>query len=256
MFILATNQSRQIIYNRYLALRSWAELVTTITTCSVLDDATRPTFILHAIQMILPKLEISIESESLEAIELARLAETLISKLASDLPEAPTSRSGDIIDEKLHQLFQVSVRGIMLASGNVSLREVLYSICSHYITRITSSDIAHESLRRHSQQIVKTAGPGLVEAACDDAYTGQEACRASALLFLNCLAALDSRTDCVLAELISQSNYLTLFLDAIRSLPVELRNAQAAGRSFYSPKILCEHYSPPRCRYFFLVGVL
>jgi nuclear pore complex protein Nup205 len=236
IFILATNQSRQISYNRYLALRSWAELVTTITTCSVLDDATRPTFILHAIQMILPKLEISIESESLEAIELARLGETLISKLASDLPEAPTSRSGDVIDEKLHQLFQVSVRGIMLASGNVSLREVLYSICSHYITRITSSDIAHESLRRHSQQIVKTAGPGLVEAVCDDAYTGQEACRASALLFLNCLAALDSRTDCVLAELISQSNYLSLFLDAIRSLPVELRNAQAAGMFFSSPK--------------------
>jgi nuclear pore complex protein Nup205 len=230
IFILATNQSRQIGYNRYLALRSWAELVTTITTCSVLDDATRPTFILHAIQMILPKLEVSIETESREAIELARLAETLIGKLASDLPEAPASRSGDVIDEKLHQLFQVSIRGIMLASGNVSLREVLYSICSHYITRITSSEIAHESLRRHSQQIVKTAGPGLVEAVCDDAYTGQEACRASALLFLNCLAALDSRTDCVLAELISQSNYLSLFLDAIRSLPVELRNAQATGK--------------------------
>jgi nuclear pore complex protein Nup205 len=230
IFILATNQSRQISYNRYLALRSWAELVTTITTCSVLDDATRPTFILHAIQMILPKLEISVENESLEAIELARLAETLISKLASDVPGTPTSRSGDVIDEKLHQLFQVSIRGIMLASGNVSLREVLYSIGSHYITRITSSDITHESLRRHSQQIVKTAGPALVEAVCDDAYTGQETCRASALLFLNCLAALDSRTDCVLAELISQSNYLSLFLDAIRSLPVELRNAQAAGK--------------------------
>lgn len=239
MFILATNQSRQISYNRYLALRSWAELVTTITTCSVLDDATRPTFILHAIQMILPKLEISIESESLEAIELARLGETLISKLASDLPGASTSRSGDVIDEKLHQLFQVSMRGIMQASGNVSLREVLYSICSHYITRITSSDITHESRRRHSQQIVKTAGPSLVEAVCDDAYTGQEACRASALLFLNCLAALDSRTDCVLAELISQSNYLSLFLDAIRSLPLELRNAQAAGK-FSSPS---RHFS-------------
>ncbi|KAJ5160098.1 uncharacterized protein N7482_007102 [Penicillium canariense] len=231
LFILATNQSRQIRYNRYLALRSWAELVTTVITCSVLDDASRPTFILHAIQMILPKLEISIESESPEAMELARLGETLISKLSSDLSGIPVSRSGDAIDEKLHQLFQVSIRGIRLASGNVSLREVLYSICSRYITRITSSGGAHDSLCRHSQQVVKTASPGLVEIVCDDAYSGQEACRASALLFLNCLAALDSRTDCVLAELISQSNYLSLFLDAVRSLPVELRNAEAADTS-------------------------
>ncbi|EPS32451.1 hypothetical protein PDE_07411 [Penicillium oxalicum 114-2] len=228
MFILATNQSRQIVYNRYLALRAWTELIITITTCSVLDDSTRPTFILHAIQLTLPKLEASIENDSAEAIELGRLSETLISKLAADLPETPTSRNGDIIDEKLHQLFQVSMRGIMLASGNVALREVFYSICSIYVTRISSSEISHESLRRKSQQLVKSAGPGLVEVICDDAYTGQETCRSAALLFLNSLAALDSRTDGILAELMSQSNYLSLFLDSLRSLPSELRKAPAA----------------------------
>ncbi|KAJ5945720.1 hypothetical protein N7454_002559 [Penicillium verhagenii] len=227
MIIHATNQSRQIQQNRYLALRSWAELVTTIVSCSVLDDSNRPTFILHAIQLILPKLEVSIEGDSPEAIELARLAETLIGKLASDQTATPGSQSGDVIDEKLHQLFQVSMRGITLAAGNVSLREVLYGICSHYITRITSSESVHDGLQRHSQQVIKTAGPGLVEIICDDAYTGQEACRAAALLLLNCLAVLDSRTDCVLADLMSQSNYLSLFLDAIRSLPYELRNSSA-----------------------------
>ncbi|KAJ5636079.1 uncharacterized protein N7484_009392 [Penicillium longicatenatum] len=225
--IHATNQSRQIQHNRYLALRSWAELVTTIVSCSVLDDSNRPTFILHSIQLILPKLEIAIEGDSPEAIELARLAETLIGKLASDMSATPGSQSGDVIDEKLHQLFQVSMRGITLATGNVSLREVLYGICSHYITRITTSESVHAGLQRHSQQVIKAAGPGLVEIICDDAYTGQEACRAAALLLLNCLAVLDSRTDCVLAELISQSNYLSLFLDAVRSLPHELRNTPA-----------------------------
>lgn len=225
----ATNQSRQIQHNRYLALRSWAELITTIITCSVVDETNKPTFILHAIQLILPKFEAAIESDTPEALELGRLAETLISHLASDVSDSHASRSGDIIDEKLHQIFQVSTRGIMLASGNVALREVLYSITSHYIVRITSSDSSHETLRRHSQQAIKTAGPSLVEAICDDAYTGQEACRAAALLLLNCLAILDSHTDCVLAELIAQSNYLSLFLDAVRSLPDELRNAEAAG---------------------------
>lgn len=230
LFVLATNQSRRIQYNRYLALRSWTELITTIITCSAIDAGSRPAFILHSIQLILPKLETAIESDMPEAVELARLAETLISSLASDVSAASTSRSGDVIDEKLHQLFQISTRGIMLATGNVSLREILYSICSHYITRITSSDSTHASLRRHSQQVVKTAGSSLIEAICDDAYTGHEACRASALLLLNSLAALDSRTDCILAEMVSQSNYLSLFLDAVRSLPLELRNAQASGK--------------------------
>jgi nuclear pore complex protein Nup205 len=229
VFLIATNQSRQIQRNRYLALRSWAELITTIITCSIIDDASRPTFILHAIQMVLPKLETAIENDSPEAIELARLAETLVGKLASDISTIPTSRSGDVIDEKLHQLFQVSCRGITLATSNVALREILYSICSLYITRITSSDETHDGLRRHSQQVIKASGPGLIEIICDDAYTGQETCRAAALLLLNCLAILDSRTDCILAESISQSNYLSLFLDAVRSLPLELRNAEAAG---------------------------
>ncbi|OQD74853.1 hypothetical protein PENDEC_c009G04399 [Penicillium decumbens] len=228
VFLIATNQSRQIQRNRYLALRSWAELITTIITCSIIDDASRPTFILHAIQMVLPKLETAIDNVSPEAIELARLAETLVSKLASDISVTPVSRSGDVIDEKLHQLFQVSSRGITLATGNVALREILYSICSLYVTRITSSEETHDGLRRHSQQVVKASGPGFIEIICDDAYTGQETCRAAALLLLNGLALLDSRTDCVLAESISQSNYLSLFLDAVRSLPLELQNAEAA----------------------------
>lgn len=230
-FMVGTNQSRQIQHNRHLALRSWAELITTIITCSIIDDASRSTFILHSIQLILPKLEFSIEGDSPDSIELARLAETLISRLTSDVSTTTTpSRSGDVIDEKLHQLFQVSARGIALASSNVNLREILYSICSQYISRITASDSTHDLLRRHSQKVVKSSGPGLIEIICDDAYTGQEACRAAALLLLNCLAVLDSRTDCVLAEVISRSNYLSLFLDAVRSLPVELRNAEAVGK--------------------------
>lgn len=234
----AENQSTQIQHNRYLALRSWVELITTIITCSVIDETNKPTFILHAIQLILPKLEAAIHSDTPEALELGRLAETLISHLATDISTAHASRSGDVIDEKLHQLFQVSIQGATRASGNVALREVLYSVSSHYISRITSSESTHETLRRHSQQVIKTSGPSLVEAICDDAYTGQEACRAAALLLLNSLAILDSHTDCVLAELISHSNFLSLFLDTVKSLPDELRNAEAVGK-FYPVLSIC-----------------
>ncbi|KAI2733370.1 hypothetical protein CBS147332_385 [Penicillium roqueforti] len=228
LFILATKQNSLIQINRYHALRSWVELVATMITCSSIDEGSRPAFILHSIQLILPKLTTAIEADLPEALELARLAELLIGRLASEPSATDASRSGDVIDEKLHQLFQLCIRGTNLATGNVLLRETLYSICSHYITRITSSDKGHENLRRLSQHVIKAAGSSLIETMCDDAYTGQESCRASALVLLNSLAVLDRQTDCVLAEFISRSNYLSLFLDALRSLPLELHNAQGS----------------------------
>jgi nuclear pore complex protein Nup205 len=231
MFIQATNQSRKINCNRYLALRSWTELITTMLTCSEIEGGRKSTFILHTIQLILPKLENAVEEDLPEATELARLAEVLVNKLESS-STGPTSvgRSGDVIDEKLHQLFQICVRGIALATGNVNLRETFYNICSSYIARIIQPGTGHEGIKQHSHKIIKLAGPALIEVICDDAYAGQETCRVSALLFLNLLAALDKQGVSILAESISQSNYLSLFLDTIRTLPVELRNAQASGK--------------------------
>lgn len=231
MFLRVTNQGRQIRFNRHLALRSWTELATVMITSCEMDVGRRTTFILHTIQLTLPKLEASIEENIPEAIELARLAETLISRLDSSATTSHSSRGGDVIDEKLYQLFQICIRGIALAIGNVNLRECFYNICSQYLSRITVPGPTHEGLRRQSQQTVKTAGPALVEMICDDAYAGQETCRVSALLLLNLLAVLDSQENSFhLADSISQSNYLSMFLDAIRALPNEFRNAQASGR--------------------------
>ncbi|KAJ5951988.1 uncharacterized protein N7479_010401 [Penicillium vulpinum] len=239
LFIGAINQSHVIQTSRYQALRSWVELVATMVTCSAIDEGSRPAFILHSVQLILPKLTTAIEADLPEALELARLAEFLIGGLASEASPIDASRSGDVIDEKLHQLFQLCIRGTNLATGNVLLRETLYSICSHYITRITSSNKGHENLRRLSQHVIKSAGSNLIETMCDDAYTGQESCRASALVLLNNLAVLDRQTDCVLAELISRSNYLSLFLDALRSLPIEFHNAQGSD----TPALLAYYQS-------------
>ncbi|KAF5864788.1 hypothetical protein ETB97_006325 [Aspergillus alliaceus] len=228
MFIHATNQLRKINNNRYLALRSWTELITTMLTCSEIEGGRKSTSILHTIQLTLPKLEAAVEEDLPEATELARLAEVLVSKLESSATKVNSARrSGDVIDEKLHQLFQICVRGITLATGNVNLRETFYNICSSYVARIIQPETGYEGIKQHSHRIIKIAGPSLIEAICDDAYAGQETCRVSALLFLNLLAALDKQGDSILAESISQSNYLSLFLDAIRTLPVELRNAQA-----------------------------
>ncbi|KAL4973159.1 hypothetical protein BDW66DRAFT_162335 [Aspergillus desertorum] len=227
-FLQARNQSRLINFNRHMALSSWAELLTTILKCSELDGGRKSTFILHVIQLILPKLETAIENDLPEALDLARLAESLVESLdATPAKLTPPRRNGDLIDEKLHQLFQICVRGIILSNGGVLLKETFYNICSIYVARIVSPATGNESMRQHSQQMVKSSGRALIEAICDDAYTGQETCRVSAILMLNSLAALDRQADATLAESIAQSNYLSLFLDSIRVLPLELRNAPA-----------------------------
>ncbi|PWY67190.1 cullin-4B [Aspergillus heteromorphus CBS 117.55] len=228
LFIRSTNQANLIAFNRFLALRSWTELITTMLTCSEIEGGRRSTFILHSLQLILPKLEAAIEEDQPEGIELARLAETLVSRLeATNSGEHIARRSGDVLDEKLHQLFQVCVRGVILANGNVGIRETFYNTCAHYMSRIIPLEAGHQNIRLQSQQVIKAAGQALIEAVCDDAYAGQETCRVSALLFLNLLAALDRQADGLLAESMAQSNYLSLFLDSIRALPRELKNAQA-----------------------------
>ena len=227
MFVSATNNNRSVNFNRFLALRSWTQLISIMVTCSDLDGGRRSTFILHSTQMILPKLESAVAEGAPEAVELARLAETLISKL--DAETAP-SQSGDFIDEKLHQLFTICIRGVIVATTDAGLREALYNISSYYVARITSGE-GHENVKRLSRHIIKTGGAILVESICDDAYSGPEACRVSALLLLNFLAVLDGNDGSVLAEFISQSNYLNLFLDAVRALPEELNSAKANGKS-------------------------
>jgi nuclear pore complex protein Nup205 len=229
-FLRVTNMKRQIRYNQFLAVRSWTELATAMIISCDMEGGRRTSFILQAIQLILPKLELTIVDNIAEAVELARLAETLISKLDPPTASKQPNRSGDIIDDKLYRLFQVSIRGISLSLGNVALRELFYNICSHYVSRILLPGSTHQTLRRNSQQTIKTAGIPLIEAVCDDAYTGQETCRISALLLLNLLAVLDAHENSfLLAEAISQSNYLSMFLDAMKTLASEFRDAQASG---------------------------
>jgi nuclear pore complex protein Nup205 len=230
IYLRATNESRRVQLNRYLALRSWAELATAIVVTCDMDPGRRTMFILHVLQVILPKLETSMGGQDAEAIELARLAETLIDKLDNISSDQAPSKGGDIIDERLYHLFQTCICGIPLAIEKTTLRECFYNICSQYLFRITRNSATHNRFRNQAQQAVKTSGSALVDVVCDDAYSGHESCRVSALLLLNLLAVLDRQEhSSLLMNLISQSNYLGMFVDAVRAMPMEFRNAQASG---------------------------
>lgn len=231
VFLRVTNMEKHLRFNRYLAIRSWADLVATMVISCDMEEGRRRTFILQAISLITPKLDIAMVENVPEAIQLSQLAETLISKVEGSATSKPVNRGGDLIDEKLYQLFHISIRGISLAIGDVSLRESFYNICAHYVSRITTTPGSiHQNLRRQCQQAVKVSGVSLIEAISDDAYSGQETCKVSAVLLLNLLAELDAQERShFLAETVSQCNYLSMFLDSIKALSSDFRDAQAQG---------------------------
>jgi nuclear pore complex protein Nup205 len=224
----ARNCNRQVLYNRFIALKSWTELASTIVVTCDLEPSRMAMLILQVFQLILPKLEQSVERNNAEAVELARLAETLINKL-----DAVTSTtSEDVIEERMYSLFQACIHAIPLALELSDLRQIFYHICTTYLSRITRFGASHSRFGHRAQQTVKASGSGLFEILCDDAFSGTESCRISALLLLSLLAVLDHQQDSsLLVTVIVQSNYLGIFLDVVRGMATEFRNASAAGKS-------------------------
>ncbi|KAI1907363.1 hypothetical protein LOZ64_005925 [Ophidiomyces ophidiicola] len=227
IFLRGMNRSRQIGYNRLVALRSWVELAVTILEMCQMEATRMTTLILHTLQAILPKLENSIPDNTEEAFELARLAETLIEKLDS----VSADGNEDILDERLHRLFQVCIRGIPSALEGPPLRATLYHICSRYLTRITQK-ASKSRYSNRAQQIIKSSGSNLIDIICDDSYSGDESCRVSALILLNLVSVLsEQQSSSVVVTCISQANYFSMFLDIIRSMASEFRNAPSSETS-------------------------
>ncbi|QSS65488.1 cullin, nuclear pore complex subunit Nup192 [Histoplasma capsulatum] len=211
LFLHANNQSRRIRLNRYSAVQSWAELATTIIVTCEMDSGQRSMLILHILQVILPKLESSIVDTAAEAIELGRLAESLLEKLGSSPSTQIPNKGADIIDERLYHLFQACLRGIPLALENSPLRECLYNICSQYLSRITRDGSKHKRFGNHSEQVVKSSGSSLVEVSSS-----------------------------LLIDMIAQSNYLAMFVDVVGAIPSEFRNAPASDIG--NPDALRKYY--------------
>ncbi|KAK2744362.1 hypothetical protein FQN57_004257 [Myotisia sp. PD_48] len=223
LFLRATNEFRLMRFNNSVTLKAWAELVSTISVTCDMEPTRLITFIRQVLQLILPKFESSLQTTPTESIQLARLGETLIDRLG----KTSETRNEEAIDERLDYLFRVCVTGIPQISDNVALRESIYQICSKHLSRVTNSQVKVNRLRDHAHSAVKTAGPSLIEIICDDAYSGSEACRVSALVLLNLLVVLDQQQhSSLLVKSIIRSNYLGLFLDALRVMPSEFRNVK------------------------------
>ena len=228
------NSKRSIEIARTRMLKSWVGLLALVIEKCELDQASKSSLILQAIQIITPKLERYAADHAPEAIDIASLTRSLLFQLNFQSSPLEGGRASDAANDKLFHVFRIALRTIHMPDGDPELREILYNICTRYL--IAMSAIQDAPLRRrYSTQTVKSAGERLIDIICDDAYGGAGTCRISATLLLDSLVALaKTETSSYLLDSLVRTNFIVVIVETIRDVPQELRETDAQG-NYYIP---------------------
>ncbi|OCL14310.1 hypothetical protein AOQ84DRAFT_42231 [Glonium stellatum] len=223
------NQLRKIMLVQEEVLKSWVQLATVTLESGDFDASARTSFILQALQVILPKLEKSYSEDTTTAVELAGLAGALLQGIDFDTTTFEKTKTGDFANERLSQLFRTSQIGIFCPVSTVQLRETCYQTCYRYLRGTSKKAVKGSALGRHILRAVRNSGDRLIDVLCDDAYAGQGTCKISALLLLDALVAIAIREESkYMIEAFIRLNFVGVLVDNIKLIPTELRVAHAA----------------------------
>jgi nuclear pore complex protein Nup205 len=155
-----------------------------------------------------------------EALELAKLARILVSKLdfsGSDPLDGDTHSVGNLISERLFQLFQICLAAIGRYSGDSVLRTVYYSICFRYISGMADPTGPLAASRHKASNAVHIYGERLLNVVCDDATGGDVACQTAALILLNGLVAMGIQEgDGHVIDAMNRLNFVGILVDSLK----------------------------------------
>jgi nuclear pore complex protein Nup205 len=225
------NQVTQLYASRLQALEAWVQVMLMIIESGDLERSRKTSFVLHALQIILPKFE-KYNTENLdEALKLAKLAKCLLFSIEFTVKSFQQGDMGDFTSDRLFQLFRVCLRAIYSPIANSPLKEILYSICYQYLTGMSEVLKGPAVTRRHSTHTVQATGERLLDVICDDAYAGEQTCRISALLLLGTFVTLakEEGSNYFINALI-RLNLVGLIVDSIKHILEELRESKQEGR--------------------------
>ena len=216
---------------RLQTLKAWSNLLNLAIGHSDMDQDSRATLILQALQTVVPKLERYAADNSPEAVTLGKLVQALLFQLDPKSLDADQPKATNMVDDRVFDVFRISLSAISVPDGDANLREVLYNICFRYLTGIAQSSTSgsrHPSIT----QTVAISGKKTVDITCDDAYGGSGTCRASAVLFLDALAARarDEKSNYIIDSL-ARTNFIIVLVEAVRDIPSELQDSEAQGIS-------------------------
>jgi nuclear pore complex protein Nup205 len=218
------------------ALKSYMDMLVAVIEFCPFEPASKVQFIIQNLQLLLPKLDSLIAAESMDTLELARAADTLMFALSS--PASPhNKRTEGIITEKLFQLFRTCIDGVLMSNSDSSLRSILYSIASQYLTRITASSPTDPDLntkaRSNSMDTIRSSSHRLINIIADDADDGTDTCRMNALNLLSLLASLarGEKSTYILDALV-KANVLEILIDPLKHISEDFQTTDPSHRAY------------------------
>ncbi|KAL2289182.1 hypothetical protein FJTKL_02970 [Diaporthe vaccinii] len=224
-FLEFTNRQKQLSSFRLKVLRYWSNVLLVMFESNEFKGSAQTSFLLQALQAVLPSLEIYASDSPDEAYELAKLAKILLFKIDFSTAASETGdgrRAGDLVSDKLFQLFQICLAAIGKWAGNSELRALYYSICYRYLAGIVQKDQDFLPSRHKAIKSIHVHGERLLNVICDDAYGSDAACQTAALILLNALVKVGSvEDDPYVVENLNRLNFIGILVDSLRSVLAE-----------------------------------
>ena len=241
-YLTFRNRQKLLNASRLSLLRSWANLLLVMFEANDFKGTPKMAFLLQALQAILPSLDAFSSLSPGEAYELARVAKVLLFKLdLSDddgdaaVPGLDKERFtvGNLISDKLFQLFQICLNSISKWAGNAELRALYYSICYRYLTAVVDRDggAATELKRRRGLATARTKtlkaiqmhGDRLLNVICDDACGSDPTCQTAAMILLAALVHISrsssvSPDDAHIVDALNRLNFIGVLVDSLKGI--------------------------------------
>lgn len=214
-----TNRLKQLASFRLRVLRSWTKVLLVMLEANDFKGSDRTAFLLQALQVILPSLECNASDHEDEALELAKLAKVLLFKVDFSATEENSRVAGDLVGDKLSQLFQICLSASSRWPENTELRTLYYNICSRYLAGIVGSGKVFISSRRHAINLIHVGGERLLGMICDDAERSDPKCSTAALIWLGALVKIGTvENDSYVVETLNKINFIGVLVDSLKSV--------------------------------------
>lgn len=243
-YLTFSNLQKRYASSRLRVLRAWTNLVLVMFEANDFQGPPKMAFLLQALQAILPSLEAYSAISADEAYELARVAKVLLFKLDLDqdgggggTQDKETFTIGNLISDKLFQLFQICLDSIGKWAGSPELRALYYTICYRYLTAVvdkTATAASHPGrntpalVRHRTLKAIQAHGERLLNVICDDAYGSDPLCQTSAMVLLSALVHTSRAADDDphVIDALNRLNFIGVLVDSLRTVLSETDDDQ------------------------------
>ncbi|KAJ4324891.1 hypothetical protein N0V84_003727 [Fusarium piperis] len=232
-YLVSSNRQKQLSTQSLKVLKTWTKLLLVMIESNDFKGSAQTSFFLQALQSILPSLEAFASERPAEALELARLAKILLFKLDLSAPaeDKQGSAIGNLISDKLYQLFQICLQAIGKWAGTPELRSVYYGICYRYLAGMSDQG-ALTSNRPKTIKTIQVYGERLINVICDDAYGGEAQCQTAALILLNALVSMGRQeNEDHVVETLNRLNFIGILVDSLRNIMQEWHEVFGSSNS-------------------------